>query len=152
MIWNFEEAVSYYQKMGAPKDQQALIGLLREIQTENNGSIPTFLLSRIAAAYDVKETFLQAVIKRIPSLRLKDSHCLELCAGPNCGKHTDLAAYAEKLHSLSGTQFDFGYLPCQRMCGKGPNIRWDGKLYHKADAALLEKLLKDANVVFHTKP
>ena len=53
MIWNFEEAVSYYQKMGAPKDQQALIGLLREIQTEHNGSIPTFLLSRIAAAYDV---------------------------------------------------------------------------------------------------
>ena len=152
MAWNLEEALSYYQKLGAPKDQSALINLLREIQAEHSGSIPVFLLPQIAAAYDIKESLLQALIKRIPSLRLGGRHCLQLCAGPNCGKHTDLAAYAEKLHSLSGNQFDFGYLPCQRMCSKGPNIRWDGKLYHKADAALLEKLLKDANVVFHTKP
>ena len=32
-------------------------------------------------------------------------------------------------------------IPCQRMCGKGPNIRFDGKLYHKADEALLRQLL-----------
>ena len=148
MAWNIEEALSYYEKLGAPKDQSALISLLREIQTENSGSIPTFLLARIADVYHIKESFLLAVIKRIPSLRLGNRHCLELCAGPNCGKHTDLAAYAEKLHSLSGKAFDFRYIPCQRMCGKGPNIRWDGKLYHQADAALLQKLLKDAHMDF----
>ena len=102
MAWNIEEALSYYEKLGAPKDQSALISLLREIQTENSGSIPTFLLARIADVYHIKESFLLAVIKRIPSLRLGNRHCLELCAGPNCGKHTDLAAYAEKIHSLSG--------------------------------------------------
>jgi NADH:ubiquinone oxidoreductase subunit E len=30
-----------------------------------------------------------------------------------------------------------------RLCGKGPNIRFDGKLYHGADAALVEKLLDE---------
>jgi hypothetical protein len=28
-----------------------------------------------------------------------------------------------------------------RLCGKGPNLRWDGTLHHKADEALLRKLL-----------
>ena len=152
MSWNFDEAVSYYKKLGAPRDQSALVSLLREIQAEHSGSIPGFLLTPLAAAYDVKETFLLAVIRRIPSLRLSDSHCLELCAGPNCGKHTELAAYAEKLHSISGQQFALKYIPCQRMCGKGPNIKWDGKLYHKADAALLQKLLKEMNIDFNGLP
>ena len=152
MTWSFDEAISYYKKLGAPKDQTALVGLLREIQAEHSGSIPKFMVTQVAAAYDVKETFLLAVIKRIPSLRLSDTHCLELCAGPNCGKHTQLAAYAEKLHSASGKQFKLKYLPCQRMCGKGPNIKWDGTLYHKADAALLQKLLRDANVDFNALP
>jgi hypothetical protein len=29
-----------------------------------------------------------------------------------------------------------------RLCGKGPNIRWDGTLYHGADEALLKMLLE----------
>ena len=98
MSWSFEEAVSYYQKQGAPKDQAALISLLKEIQQENGGSIPVFYLAQIAQKYDIKETYLRAVVRRIPSLRLHNVHVLEMCAGPNCGKHTDLAALAEKLH------------------------------------------------------
>lgn len=27
------------------------------------------------------------------------------------------------------------------MCGKGPNMKWDGKLYHRADEALLRSLI-----------
>ena len=38
MNWNLEEAISYYRSMGAPSDQNALIGLLKEIQRER-GSI-----------------------------------------------------------------------------------------------------------------
>ena len=34
MNWNLEEAISYYQKQGAPRDQGALISLLKEIQQE----------------------------------------------------------------------------------------------------------------------
>ena len=148
MEWNFDEAVAYYQKQGAPKDQTALVGLLKEIQQEHGGSIPEFFVSRIAKSYAVKESYLLAVIRRIPSLRLGNVHVLEICAGPNCGKHTDLAALAEKLQSASGKRFTLKFTPCKRMCGKGPNIKWDGKLYHKTDAALLKTLLKDAQMDF----
>ena len=144
-MWNLQEAISYYQNQGAPGDQNALIALLREIQTEN-GAIPAYVLGQISEAYRIKESLLTALIRRIPSLRVADSHCLEMCAGPNCGKHSALAAYAESLQKERG--FSLKFVPCMRMCGKGPNVKWDGCLYHKADEALLQTLLKDAGIVF----
>ena len=148
MAWNLEEAISHYKSLGAPRDQTALISLLREVQRENNGSIPGFTLEWIAQAYDLKVSFLLAIIRRIPSLHLDDCHCLELCAGPNCGKQAALVQYAEKLHTASGTKFIFRSVPCMRMCGKGPNIKWDGKLYHRADKILLQELLTNAGIEF----
>ena len=148
MDWNLEEAVAYYQRQGAPKDQATLTALLKEVQQENSGSIPMAAVVQIAQHYEVRESFLLAIIKRIPSLRLGSMHCLELCAGPNCGKQTALAAGAEKLHTAAGKQFTLKFVPCMRMCGKGPNVKWDGTLYHKADEALLRKLLKDAGIDF----
>ena len=41
MAWNLEEAITYYQQHGAPSDQHAIISLLREVQQENGGRIPT---------------------------------------------------------------------------------------------------------------
>lgn len=141
MSWSLEEAVSYYKTQGAPQNQNALINLLKEVQQENGGSIPVYLLSAISNAYGVKESFLQAVIKRIPSLRLENVHCLELCGGPNCGKHAALAACARKLCADSKGGFTLKFTPCMRMCGKGPNIRWDGVMYHQATEELLRKLV-----------
>ena len=140
MAWNLEEAITYYKRQGAPGDQSAIVSLLREIQAENSGGIPKYTLSNIAEAYRIKESFLLAIIKRIPSLRLENTHLLELCAGPNCGKHIQLAECAEKLCKLKGVTLK--YMGCQRMCGKGPNIKFDGKLYHKATEELLEELLE----------
>ena len=148
MQWNIEEAVSYYRKQGAPKDQTALIGLLKEIQQENGGSIPEFCLAQIAQTYDLKETYLQAIIKRIPSLRIDHQHLMEVCSGPNCGKHTSLIAYIEKLQIQSRNAFSLKIRPCMRMCGKGPNIKWDGIIYHNATEALIKQLLEDAKIDF----
>ena len=131
--------LDYYRRQGAPSDQTALVNLLKEVQ-HDHGEIPRWAVAEIAEAYQVKESFLLAVIKRIPSLRLQDTHLLQLCAGPNCGKHTQLAEEAEKLCKLRGIELK--YMGCQRMCGKGPNIRFDGKLYHKATVELLQELLK----------
>ena len=142
MSWSLEEASSYYKNQGAPGDQNAVISLLREVQRENGGSISAYELAAVAAAYGVKESFLHAVIKRIPSLRLADKHSLELCAGPNCGKQAALAAFAEKLHDTAPEKFTLKYVPCMRMCGKGPNIKWDGKLYHQANEPLLRSLIE----------
>ena len=140
MNWTLDEAIGYYAKQGAPRDQMALVNLLREIQQENGGSIPRWMLTPVAEGYAVKESLLLALIRRYPSLRLADTHLLEICAGPNCGKHTALAAAAEKLRQQGIT---VKFVPCMRLCGKGPNLKWDGKLYHKADENLLKELTKE---------
>lgn len=139
MNWNIDEAIGYYRRQGAPGDQSAVLSLLREIQREC-GSISYEALAQLEESYGVKQSYYLALIKRIPSLRLADKHTLQLCAGPNCGKHTQLAEAAQK---LCGDKVTLKFVPCMRLCGKGPNLKLDGKLYHKADIALLEKLLKE---------
>lgn len=142
MAWDMKEAAAYYKKQGAPGDQTALVSLLREIQTEF-GAIPGHLLPELGAILGVKESLLLALIRRQPRLRLADTHVLELCAGLNCGKRTELAALAEQLCAgKSGVTLKF--VPCMRLCGKGPNLRWDGVLHSGADEALLRKLLENA--------
>ena len=139
MEWNLQNALIYYKKLGAPSDQQALISLLREAQSENGGALSRADLGQIAEFYQIKEAILLALIRRIPSLRLSDTHILELCAGPNCGKHTALADCAEKLQKEYG--YTLKYVGCMRMCGKGPNIRWDGKVYHGVTETHLKELV-----------
>ena len=141
MDWTLEEAIFYYRNQGAPRDQSALISLLKEIQQEQ-GSISRGDMGKICEAYGIKEGVLLVLIKRIPRLRLSDTHVLELCSGPNCGKHMSLAQYAEKLQRETG-KFELKFVPCMRMCAKGPNLKWDGKLYHGASEELLRKLLQE---------
>lgn len=140
MAWELKEAAEYYKKQGAPSDQNVLVGLLREIQ-EEFGAIPAGLLPEAAAYLGTKESFLLALIRRQPRLRLADTHVLELCAGPNCGKAVDLAAMAEKL-CAEKPGVTLRFRGCMRQCGKGPNLKWDGQIYNRADAELLQKLLK----------
>ena len=143
MTWELQEAVQYYQKQGAPGDQNALIALLREVQGEFGG-IPQFLLPEIAEALGTKASLLNALIRRMPSLRLQNGHCLELCAGPNCSRRAALAAFVENTYGTKPKAFTLKYVPCMRMCGKGPNLQWDGKLYHQADEALIRRLVEEA--------
>lgn len=142
MAWELNEAVHYYRKQGAPGDQSALIGLLREIQQENGGGIPEGLLVAAARELGIKDSLLRALVKRIPSLRLTDGHCLEICAGPNCGKQKTLSEFVEKTYGSKPKGFTLKYVPCMRMCGKGPNIRWDGCIHHKADPELIRRLVE----------
>lgn len=142
MSWDLEEAIAYYRKQGAPGDQSALVSLLREVQQENGGAIPREIPGVIAEGYGVKESLLLALIKRFPSLRLADSHCLELCSGPNCSRRAALAEFVEKTYGVKPKGFMVTFVPCMRMCGKGPNIKWDGKLYHQADEALVRSLIE----------
>lgn len=143
MSWNLEEAISYYKTQGAPAEQAAVVSLLREVQQENAGGIPTWTVSQIAQAYAVRDSLLLAIIKRIPGLRLADSHCLELCSGPNCSKRAALAAFVESTYGTSPKGFSLKYTGCMRMCGKGPNIKWDGTLYHQASEELIRKLVEN---------
>ena len=134
-----QEALSYYRTQGAPTDQSALISLLREVQRECGGIQP-YHLGEIAAFYQIKEGILVALMKRIPSLRLGNQHLLEICCGPNCGKHTASAACAEKFQQAGGN-VQVKFVPCMRLCGKGPNVRLDGTVHHgMTEQKLLEMM------------
>lgn len=137
MSWDVNEAIAYYRRQGAPGDQNALRSLLAEIQAEHGGAIPQYLLPMVAAALGTKESFLAAIIRRIPSLRLKDQHLLEICAGPNCSRRGKLAQLAEQYRG----KLEIRLVPCMRQCGKGPNLRFDGRIYNGADAQLLARLI-----------
>lgn len=140
---NLKETLEYYQHQGAPSDQTALISLLTEIQQEHGGAIPAYLLTDIAGFYGIKESLLAALIRRIPRLRLSNHHLLELCAGPNCGKAAALAAHAEHL-CKQHPNVTLKFVPCMRMCAKGPNLRWNGMLYHHVETDLLDQLFQTA--------
>lgn len=140
MSQSLDEIVAYYKRQGAPGDQTALIAMLKELQQECGGSLSAGVVRAAAQSCGVRESFLLAVIKRIPSLRLGEGHLLELCGGPNCGKHRALAACAEQLCAASQGKVTLKFMPCMRMCGKGPNLRWDGVLHHGADEGLLRDL------------
>ena len=137
-----EAIIQYYQAQGAPADQSALVSMLHQIQTESGGSIPVQAVRQAAAALRIKESFLLAIIKRIPRLRLADTHCLELCSGANCSKRAALAAFVEKTYGKNPAGFTLRYGNCMRMCGKGPNIKWDGTIYNGADEALIRRLVE----------
>ena len=141
MNWNFEEAVSYYKKQGAPQDQTVLVNLLKEIQSENGGILPECSLKDVAEAMAINESFIKALVSKIPSFRLENVHTLEICGGANCGKARLLASFAESICKDKGILFKA--VPCMRMCGKGPNIRLDGKVYNGVTENLLAKLLKE---------
>lgn len=142
MEWNLEEALQYYKNQGAPGDQIACVNLLKEIQREQ-GSIPRWMITRAAEAWKTKEGLLLALVRRIPSLRLQDSHILEVCSGPNCGKRTEIAEFVEKTYGAKPKDFEFRFCGCMRQCAKGPNIRWDGKVYNGATPELVKKLIEN---------
>ena len=139
MAWDLAEAMEYYGKMGAPREQSALVALLKEVQSAGGGSISAGEVGQICRFYGIKEGLILALIKRIPGLRLGKGHVLEICGGPNCGKHREIGAFADSL----GDGITVKYVPCMRMCGKGPNVRWDGQVYH---GMTVEKLKEIINV------
>ena len=136
------EAIDYYRRQGAPGDQNALRNLLAEIHDAHGGAIPQGILPQTAEALGVKESFLTAIIRRVPSLHLADVHMLEICAGPNCSRRGKLAELAEQYRG----RVEVKLVPCMRQCGKGPNLRFDGKLYNGADPRLLAELVEGKNL------
>ena len=139
MDWNLEQALAYYRRQGAPGDQTALVSLLKEVQQEF-GCVPQWFVGEMAREYGIKESYLLAVVKRIPSLRLENTHLLEVCGGPNC--RASLAPFIEKTYGKNPREFTLKISGCMRMCGKGPNIKWDGRLYNGADEALIRRLVE----------
>ncbi len=97
MSWTLEEAMEYYGRQGAPGDQQALVSLLREAQEESGGMLTRQMIGEIAAYYQIKATLIEAIVKRMPGLKLAESgHTLEICGGRTAAKTERLRRIARR--------------------------------------------------------
>lgn len=143
-IW---EMIEYYRSQGAPEDQQMLIALMREAQEAEGGVLSQALIENVARAYGIKQPMLQALIRRVPSLRCESvPHRLEVCG--TCRAGAKLRDFVERTYGIkSGSDnktlgFAYRVTLCMKNCKNGPSVRWDGKLYGHADEALIRTLVE----------
>lgn len=141
-----QDLIEYYRSQGAPADQQMLLALLREIQEECGGKLLQSALDDIAETYRLKDTFLKALINRIPTLHLEETpHRLEICG--TCARSRELGRFIEETyHVKSGSGctsggFFYQVTGCMKNCKRGPSMRWDGVLYPCADIDLIKSLV-----------
>ena len=79
-----EEIFEYYKGRDDCASQESLVDMFREIQ-EVYGYIPAELKERMAREFCVKETFLNCIIQRYPSLKeQKITHTVIVCSGERC--------------------------------------------------------------------
>jgi len=141
------EMIEYYRRQGAPQDQQMLIALLREAQEAEGGALSLGMLEEIAQAYGMKATLLQAIIRRVPSLRCESArHRLEVCgtcrAGAKLRDDIERAYHVKSGSCNEAAGFSYWVTPCMKNCKHGPSIRWDGVLYGQASGELVRKLIE----------
>lgn len=55
--WNLQDAIEYCRSQNPQQNQQALVGLLREVQKESGGVIPDVSLDEISAGLKLKKHF-----------------------------------------------------------------------------------------------
>lgn len=143
---HIHEIIDYYRSHGAPGDQQMLIAMLKEVQETDGGMLTQASIDEIIEACHLKAPILQALIRRIPSLRCETvAHRLEICG--TCKKGAALRDYIEETYGIrSGSvcesgKFSYRVTGCMKNCKCGPSMRWDGVLYPQATIEQLEKLI-----------
>ena len=136
-----------YRSRGAARDQNELVQLLREVQALYDGVLPQKAMEKIADKLELKMTFLDALLKRYPSIRTEDArHTLSICGGKSCAKRDELADFVEREYSVGpgGTAqagFRYKVAGCMKKCSKGPCVKWDGELYTGMTAEKLRRLI-----------
>ena len=74
------EIIAFYR--GASRDQNELVQLLREAQALYGGVLPQQAIEQAAQTLGLKMTFLEAVLRRYPSIKTERArHTLALCGG-----------------------------------------------------------------------
>ena len=138
--------IDYYRTQGAPEDQQMLIALLREAQELLGGMLTDEVLEQFSQKLVVRRSMLDALIRRVPSLRTQDApHRLEVCS--RCG--ASLAGWIEERFRITSGGvsqeggFSYRVTPCMKNCRCGPSIKWDGNLHSFSNEELVIQLTQN---------
>lgn len=142
-----EAYIQQYIDQGAPEDQQMLIALLRDAQQLDGGALLPQTLAAIAEALATPMSILNAIIRRIPTLRMADApHRLDMCGC--CDGAKELIDEVRRFYQVNQDgvsekgRFVLRVSGCLKRCGLGPAIRWDGKTYDEVDLDLLRQLTR----------
>ena len=144
-----KEILDYYSSRKSPSSQEIIIEMLRELQ-ELHGCIGPALQEMAAQAAGVKLTTIQAIIKRIPSLKESDyKHEIIICTGKNCaaGGSPDILQELKKELGIKGDGLSgdgtvfLRTRVCMKHCSKAPNVMVDGRLYSGKSAQELMELV-----------
>ena len=136
--WHLDEAIAFYQSQGAPRQKQALLELLAEVQKHKGGTITQKSMKQIAHAYDIKKSFLRAVIAQSPELNAEErAHKLRVYGKKSCPKQEtkELIDFIMQTYDVKdgGTSkigdFSFKIISCKKKCYKTPTIKWDGVVF-----------------------
>ena len=142
-----QEIIEAYRARGAARDQNELVQLLREAQALYGGVLPQTALDDIAAALGLKRTFLDAVLKRYPSIQTEAArHTLAVCCGKNCAKRDALADFVREEYGVqpggvARAGFRFQAAGCMKNCGNGPCGKWDGEIHTGMTAEKLRPII-----------
>lgn len=143
-----QKIIEAYSARGAARDQNELVQLMREAQALYGGVLPQTALDGIAAVLGLKRTFLDAVLRRYPSIKTESArHTLAVCCGKNCAKRDALADFVQQEYSVqpggvAKAGFRFQAAGCMKNCGKGPCVKWDGEIHTGMTAEKLRQLIE----------
>ena len=138
------EIIAFYR--GASRDQNELVQLLREAQALYGGVLPQQAIEQAAQTLGLKMTFLEAVLKRYPSIKTERArHTLALCGGKTCAG-ARLAAFAQQTYGvqpggIAAAGFRYQIAGCMKQCGEGPCVKWDGALHTGMTPEKLRRLI-----------
>lgn len=144
------EILDYYRGLPERSSQESIVEMLRELQ-DVHGSISPCVLEQAAEAAGVRDSMVQAICKRYPSIKTAPySHEIILCTGRNCVAKGSLTVMDELRKRLgvgeNGISEDgtvcLRTRNCLKNCRKAPNVMVDGRMYSGLDAEGILRELK----------
>lgn len=148
---DLQEIFDFYCEYGKRLSQEELVAMLREIQEVCGGVITSSALCEVCNKLEVKESYINTVIKFVPDIKTeKVVHRLSICGGVNCSSNNSgqLHDHIKKKYNVTPggvcEKYGFSYeiCGCLKHCAHGPNIKWDGKIYSKVTTDMLDNLIK----------
>ena len=130
------EILDYYRGLPERSSQEAIVEMLRELQ-DIHGCISPYMLEQAAEAAGVRDSMVQAICKRYPSLKTAPyNHEIILCTGRNCASKGSITVMDELKKRLgvgkNGISEDgtvcLKTRNCLKNCRKAPNVMVDGRL------------------------
>lgn len=146
-----QEIITYYEKDCDMPNTEKLLPMLREIQ-EAEGYIPEFVKQTVSERFDLKSTYINAVIKRYPSLKEQPyKYEIKICTDGRCASKAALSVLQE-FESILGVQkgqvtkdnlFLLNTCQCLHQCAKGPNVMVNDRLYSQVTPSMVNKIIRD---------